>query len=105
MAYIVTHQRKDGSVERKRVQIEGMTGKRAEQIIARTHREKMKMLRDKYGWDPTRSHRLKASIPQAVWEEVVVNEGREAARDPDYLIRRAEELGYKVRTRTKGRGR
>lgn len=101
MSYTVRHQRRDGTVERKRVTVQG--GAKAETFVRKHHADKMKELHDKSGWNKDRSHRLKASIPQVVWEEVALNDGPEAARDNDYLIRRAEELGFTVKTRSRRR--
>lgn len=101
MSYIITHQRRDGSVERKRVRLEdpNMSPECAERIIAEECRRKKKSLRDKRGWNRERSARLICSIPNAVVEEVFINDGPEASRDMNHLIRRAEELGFDVRTR------
>jgi hypothetical protein len=103
MAYTITHQRRDGSVERKRVRIDRVTGEHAEQILVQAHRDKMKNLHDKYGWSKDRKHRLRCSIPAAVYEEVFINDGPEAARDPAHLEKRCLELGIDPRTRRKSR--
>lgn len=103
MSYIVTHHRPDGSVERKRVSIQGMTSRVASAILDDAHNRKMKSLRDKHGWSRDRKHRLICSIPNAVVEEVFINEGPEASRDMNRLIRRAEELGFVVRTKSRRR--
>lgn len=100
MAYIVTHHRPDGSVERKRVTVEGgMTSQEASEAVYANHNAKMKTLRDKHGWSKGRKHRLICSIPNAVVDEVFINDGPEAAKDMNHLIRRSEELGFVVRTR------
>jgi len=101
MSYIITHQRRDGSVERKRVRLEdpSMTPERAERIIAEECRRKKKSLRDKRGWNRDRSAKLICSIPNAVVEEVFINDGPEASRDMNWLIKRSKELGFDVEMR------
>jgi hypothetical protein len=101
MSYIVTHQRRDGSVERKRVRLEdpSMTPERAEAIIAAECRRKKKSLRDKRGWNRDRTAKLICSIPNAVVEEVFINDGPEASRDMNHLIKRSKELGFDVEMR------
>lgn len=99
MSYIMVHKRADGSVERKRVRVDGVSAKRASEIVEEAHNLRMKSLRDKHGWAKGKHSRLIASIPEAVVEEVMINDGPDAAKDMNYLIRRAEKLGFTVRTR------
>jgi hypothetical protein len=103
MSYISVHHKRDGSVERKRVTVTGHSGKDAERISREHHNEKMKRMRDDAGWSRDRKHKLKYSIPAVVYEEVFINDGPEAARDGEWLARRAEELGYQVRPKRRRR--
>lgn len=101
MAFTIIHHKRDGSVERKRVRLEsGLTPAQAERVMARTHKEKMKRLRDRKGWSKDRKHKLVASIPNAVYEDVLINDGPEAARDIKHLERIArEKWGIDVRAK------
>jgi len=92
MSYTVFTKHADGSMSRKRV----ITSDH-ERALQRVHNEKMKSLRDKNGWSHDKKHKLKASIPADIVEEVMINDGPEAARDLDHLIRVAESRGIKVR--------
>lgn len=98
MAYNWIHHRRDGSVERKRVNVSGSVENAMEVIQDRIRDVKARM-RDKRGWAPGKTMKLKASIPAVVWEEVLKNDGPEACRDAKYLIHRAQELGLCVRTK------
>lgn len=102
MAYIITHHKRDGSVERKRVRVEGHSGAEAERIARDHHNEKMSRMRDSRGWSKDKRHKLKCSIPAVVYEEVFINDGPEAARDTDWLERRAHELGFRTRPKRRG---
>jgi hypothetical protein len=59
----------------------------------------MKALRDRKGWSKDRSTKLLGSCPKAIWEEVFINDGPQAAQDFEHVRRRALELGYDIRAK------
>ena len=98
MSFILTHQRRDGSIERKRVTINShQTPEQAERMIAKDLQDRRKRLHDRKGWSKDRQHKLVAHIPNVVVEEVFLNDGADAARDPDWLMKRCRELGFDPR--------
>lgn len=98
MSYVMDIRHADGTRTRKRVRVNGDPD-HLERVMAHNLKERMKSLRDKKGWAKGRETKLICSCPKAIWEEVYVNDGPEAAADPDRLIQRAAELGYDIRAR------
>jgi len=119
MAYTVRHQRKDGSVQVSRNvngvphvirddqesvlekypcnPVSGNTAAEARQNIKDTLNDTRKNLRNRKGFNDTKTSRIVAQIPAEVYNHVVRNEGIEAARDNRYLIKAAEKLGIDCR--------
>lgn len=56
-------------------------------------KETKSQLRDAKGFSKGKKGRLVARIPVEVYNHVFRNEGREAAHDIKYLIRKSQELG------------
>lgn len=119
MAYTVRHQRKDGSVNVTRHTngaahvirddqesvldkypcnpASGATAKEARDNIEDTLKETRKNLRNRKGFNDTKTARLVAQIPAEVFNHVMRNEGAEAAQDNRYLIKAAGKLGIDCR--------
>lgn len=108
MAYVVRHQRRDGSVTVARHELthlekwpcnpmSGRTAAEARENIAATLKHTRKNLRDKMGYDRKRTSRLVAQIPAEVVAHVFRHDGVEASRDVKYLMRAADQLGIDCR--------
>lgn len=99
MAYTIIVKGRDGSVSRERVRfpvcppVGGKPACERRKEIFRDLAAYKAALRDPKGWTKDKKHRLVASIPPEVYNHVCRNEGREAAGDIKYLIRRSRELG------------
>jgi hypothetical protein len=98
MSFILDVKHADGSRTRKRVRVNGDPD-RLERAMADNLKDRMKRLRDKKGWSKDRETKLLGSCPKAIWEEVVLNDGPEAAQDFEFVRRRAAELGFDIRAR------
>jgi hypothetical protein len=102
MAYIVSHQHRDGRVERTVETIDGSSPSKREVAMKEGLAETRKSLRDKKGWAKGKKMRLVARIPAEVVSHALLNHGREAANDIRFLIRHADHLGIDCRV-SKGR--
>ncbi len=102
--YIVTHQKRDGTIERK---VENKNPHVSPDQRERDMAEGLKMSRDMWkstkGYNKHKTMKLVARIPVEVINHVRLNEGREAAADTRHVLRRARELGIDCRMNPRGR--
>lgn len=109
MAYTVKHQRKDGSVQVTRNfngvpyivrddresaldkfpcnPMSGRTAEEARRNIQESLAETRRNLKDRKGFNDSKTARLVGQIPAEVFSHVMRNEGAEAARDTRYLMK------------------
>jgi len=119
MAYTVRHQRKDGTVKVTRNvngvpyvirddqesvldkfpcnPMSGRTAGEARDNIEHTLKETRRNLKNRKGFNDTKTARLVAQIPAEVAAHVYRNEGAEAAKDMRYLIKAARKMGIDCR--------
>lgn len=119
MAYTVRHQRKDGTVQVTRHvkgvpyvirddqesvlekfpcnPMSGDSAAEAKENIANHLKNTRRNLKNRKGFNDTKTSRLVASIPAEVYSHVIRNEGREAAKDTRYLIKAAAKMGIDCR--------
>ena len=108
MAYTIITKHRDGtqSTEYKSFPVCPPSGNVSARTRKRQIEEHLKTVtqqaRDCKGWNKRRTSRMVASIPPEVFAHVRRNEGREAATDIRYLIRKAQDLGLPVKV-SKGR--
>ena len=103
MSYILTHHKRDGTVERK---VQSLDQSVSPERRERDMKEGIAMIRQAAkgtrGWNKKKTMRLVARIPAEIIDHVRLNEGREAAADTRHVLRRAAELGIDCRV-TRGR--
>lgn len=101
MSYTITTHHADGTVTSERTETRyprcptttGQTGADRRSDIFDGLKATRSALRDKRGFDRSKSMRMVARVPQEVFNHVLRNEGREAAMDARHLIKRSRELG------------
>jgi len=99
MAYTIITRHADGGVSREYHKFPacephggGSASRRRRQIFSDLCRARAS-LRDPKGFSRGKTTRLVACIPPEVYNHVMRNEGREAAGDLRYLIRKSREFG------------
>lgn len=103
MSYTIIVKGGDGTVSRERVRFplcppvgNKPAVERRKEIFESLSAYRAAMKRTN-GWSKDRQSRLVASVPPEVYNHVFRNEGREAANDAKYLIRRSIALGVDPR--------
>jgi len=96
--YILTHQRRDGTILRT---VENKNPSISPDQRERDMADGIKMSREAWrvtrGYNKGKTMKLVARIPVEVLNHVRLNEGQEAAADTRHVLRRAQELGIDCR--------